>query len=150
LQGCKGFCRSAKGLILNIVGISLSYNWHGKCIYVFTKNERRNEMKHDIARKASYLGAGIGLVLFAIFGLLPGSIVGGAMGLGIVGAIFGTPVTSSILPRLIVGSTMLTGVMASGVLFVAGCSLFAWLLGSPVDMLRASGHGNKGLILHHK
>lgn len=106
-------------------------------------------MKYNIAKKASYLGAGMGLVLFAIFGLLPGSIVGGAMGLGIVGAIFGTPVTSSILPRLIVGAAMLAGVTATGALFVTGCSLAAWLAGAPVDMLRA-GHGNKGLILNHK
>jgi hypothetical protein len=106
-------------------------------------------MKYNMAKKASYLGAGMGLVLFAIFGLLPGSIVGGAMGLGIVGAIFGTPVTSSILPRLIVGTAMLAGVTASGILFVIGCSLAAWLAGAPVDMLR-EGHANKGLALHHK
>ena len=34
------------------------------------------EMK-DLEKKTAYVGAGIGLVLFAIFGLLPGSLVGG-------------------------------------------------------------------------
>ena len=32
-------------------------------------------------RKLAYIGAGCGLVLFAIFGLLPGSFLGGVMGL---------------------------------------------------------------------
>ena len=39
-------------------------------------------MKTTIARKTAYLGAGAGLVLFALFGLLPGSLLGGAMGGG--------------------------------------------------------------------
>lgn len=107
-------------------------------------------MKYNIAKKASYLGVGVGLVLFAVYGLLPGSLVGGAMGLGLVGAIFGTPVTSSILPRLIVGAGMLVGVMATGLLFVTGCSLTAWLTGALVDILRKAEHGSKGLVLGHK
>jgi len=32
-------------------------------------------MKTTIAKKGAYIGAGAGLVLFAIFGLLPGSLL---------------------------------------------------------------------------
>jgi hypothetical protein len=42
-------------------------------------------MKITIARKTAYIGAGAGLVLFALFGLMPGSLLGGAMGLNIAG-----------------------------------------------------------------
>ena len=48
-------------------------------------------MKTTIARKTAYIGAGAGLVLFALFGLLPGSLLGGAMGINIAGWLFGLP-----------------------------------------------------------
>ncbi|MBS1125621.1 MAG: hypothetical protein H6Q98_559 [Nitrospirae bacterium] len=48
-------------------------------------------MKNSIAKKGAYIGAGAGLVLFAIFGLLPGSLLGGAMGINIAGWMFGLP-----------------------------------------------------------
>ncbi|GAB4390960.1 MAG: hypothetical protein Kow0025_26540 [Thermodesulfovibrionales bacterium] len=86
-----------------------------------------------MAKKTTYMGAGVGLVLFAIFGLLPGSMLGGAMGLNIAGLLFGTPVTSNVLPRLIVGVSMLLGVMVAGIIFVFGSSLAGWLLGTAID-----------------
>jgi hypothetical protein len=33
-------------------------------------------MNTTLSRKAAYIGAGAGLVLFALFGLLPGSLLG--------------------------------------------------------------------------
>ena len=33
------------------------------------------------AKKLAYMGAGCGVVLFGVFGLLPGSFLGGVMGL---------------------------------------------------------------------
>ncbi len=38
-------------------------------------------MNAKLSRKAAYIGAGAGMVLFAIFGLLPGSLLGGAAGI---------------------------------------------------------------------
>lgn len=92
-------------------------------------------MKEKTAKKATYIGAGVGIVLFALFGLLPGSFLGGVMGLNIAGAIFGTPLTSGVLSRLVVGISMLVGVLVSGMMFVAGFSVTGWLLGSAVDKL---------------
>jgi hypothetical protein len=90
-----------------------------------------------LAKKLTYIGAGIGLVLFAILGLLPGSFLGGAMGLKIVGVLFGHPVTSGVLQRMIVAASMLIGVMVAGIIFVVGCSVAGWILGTALDALRA-------------
>jgi hypothetical protein len=38
-----------------------------------------------LSKKLTYIGAGIGMVLFALMGLLPGSLLGGVMGLNVVG-----------------------------------------------------------------
>ncbi len=59
------------------------------------------------------------------------------MGLNIVGTLFGFPVTSGVLQRLIVAASMLIGVMVAGVIFVVGCSVAGWLLGTAADALRA-------------
>ena len=50
-------------------------------------------------KKLAYMGAGCGVVLFAVFGLLPGSFLGGVMGLNIAGTIFGTPVGAGFAPK---------------------------------------------------
>ena len=55
-------------------------------------------------KKLAYMGAGCGVVLFAVFGLLPGSFLGGVMGLNIAGILFGTPVGAGLLPRMISSS----------------------------------------------
>lgn len=93
-----------------------------------------------LSKKLTYIGAGIGMVLFALMGLLPGSLLGGAMGLNIVGALFGYPVTSGILQRLIVAASMLVGVTVAGIIFVAGTSIAGWLLGTLADYVREHGH----------
>lgn len=88
------------------------------------------------AKKGTYIGIGAGLVLFAVIGLLPGSFLGGVIGLNIAGALFGTPVSSQILPRLIVGVSMLLGVVITGVVFVAAAGIAGWLIGTVVDHVR--------------
>jgi hypothetical protein len=88
------------------------------------------------AKKGTYIGIGAGLVLFAVIGLLPGSFLGGVIGLNIAGAIFGTPVSSQILPRLIVGVSMLLGVVITGVVFVTASGILGWLIGTAIDHLR--------------
>ncbi|MFN3740127.1 MAG: hypothetical protein ACK4TF_05570 [Thermodesulfovibrionales bacterium] len=88
------------------------------------------------AKKGTYIGIGVGLVLFAVIGLLPGSFLGGVIGLNIAGAIFGTPVSSQILPRLIVGISMLLGVVITGVVFVTASGILGWLIGTLIDHLR--------------
>lgn len=101
--------------------------------------------KEKISKKATYAGAGIGLVLFAIFGLLPGSFLGGVMGLNIAGLVLGTPVSSGVFPRVIVGLSMLVGVLASGIIFVFSASLTGWLFGTAIDTVIDTLHARKPL-----
>lgn len=88
-------------------------------------------------KKLTYIGAGCGLVLFALFGLLPGSFLGGVMGLNLAGTLLGAPVTSGVLPRLIVAASMVVGIMVSGVMFIMASSTAGWLIGTVIDALRA-------------
>ena len=90
-----------------------------------------------LSGKTTYAGAGIGLALFAILGLLPGSLLGGAMGLNLAGMIFGFPVSSGVLSRMIVAASMLTGVIVAAIIFVLGSALLGWMAGTAVDALRA-------------
>jgi hypothetical protein len=101
-----------------------------------------------LSKKFTYIGAGIGLVLFALVGLLPGSLLGGAMGLNIVGTLFGYPVTAGVLQRMIVAASMLVGVMVAGIIFVVGCSVAGWLVGTAADAIMAprKAHGTKAKI----
>jgi hypothetical protein len=92
----------------------------------------------ETTKKGLYTGVGAGLVLFALIGLLPGSFVGGVIGINIAGAIFGLPLTSAALPRIIVAASMLLGVMLSGLVFISGGAMVGWLTGTAIDALRAS------------
>jgi hypothetical protein len=87
------------------------------------------------SKKMTLIGAGCGVVLFAIFGLLPGSFLGGVVGLNFAGMLLGIPVTSGVLSRLIVAASMVLGVMVSGIMFITASSVAGWLLGTVVDAL---------------
>lgn len=91
-------------------------------------------MKHSISRKAAYIGAGSGLALFALFGLLPGSLLGGAAGIKLAGMLFGLPLESGLLARTIVLSSMLVGVLVAGIAIVTAMSAAGWLLGRTLDI----------------
>jgi|WetSurSiteA1Bulk_404760.scaffolds.fasta_scaffold12513_2 hypothetical protein len=91
-------------------------------------------MKSDgIAKNAAYVGAGSGFTLFAIIGLFPGSIIGGSVGVKIAGVFFGSPLTSQLLPRVIVAVSMLLGVLLSGSLFVIFGAIAGWMVGNMIE-----------------
>jgi hypothetical protein len=90
-------------------------------------------MKNSIARQAAYIVAGSGLVLFAIFGLLPGSLLGGAAGIKFAGMLLGLPLDPGIVSRSIVLLSMLTGVLVAGIAIVTATSAVGWLLGRAVE-----------------
>ena len=92
---------------------------------------------NEMAKKGLYLGAGAGLMLFAIVGLLPGSVIGGMIGINIAGMFFGLPLEATILARLIVAASMILGVCLSGVVFVVGASSLGWLMGNVADTVKA-------------
>jgi len=94
------------------------------------------KMKTTLSRKTAYIGAGAGLVLFAIFGLLPGSLLGGAAGIKLAGMLFGLPLDAGIIQRVIVLASMLVGVMVSGITIVTATATMGWLAGAA---LKGSG-----------
>ena len=101
-------------------------------------------MKTTLSRKAAYIGAGAGLVLFVIFGLLPGSLLGGAAGIKFAGMLFGLPLEPGVVSKAIVLLSMLVGVMVSGIAIVTATSTAGWLVGNVIDTatgvpLRAAG-----------
>lgn len=86
-------------------------------------------MKTNLSRKTAYIGAGAGLVLFALFGLLPGSLLGGAAGIKFAGMCFGLPLDSGIVSRAIVLASMLVGILISGIAVITATSTAGWLVG---------------------
>lgn len=105
-------------------------------------------MKTNYSKKLTYMAAGCGVVLFAIFGLLPGSFLGGVMGLNLAGSLLGFPVGSGIAARMIVAISMMVGVMVSGIIFITASATLGWLAGTVLDTLT---HANKELVtVEHK
>jgi len=93
-------------------------------------NEKEDiKMNTTLSRKTAYLGAGAGLVLFALFGLLPGSLLGGAAGIKLAGLFFGLPLDPGLLSRAIVLSSMLVGVVVAGIAIVTAMATLGWLAG---------------------
>ena len=86
-------------------------------------------MNSTLSRKTAYIGAGAGIVLFALFGLLPGSLLGGAAGIKLAGMVFGLPLDPGIISRAIVLASMLAGVMVSGIAIVMATTTTGWLFG---------------------
>jgi hypothetical protein len=99
-------------------------------------------MNTTISRKTAYIGAGAGLVLFALFGLMPGSLIGGAAGISIAGWFFGLPLQPALLSRIIVLASMLFGVLVAGIVIVTVTSTAGWLVGR---LLEAGVHAKEAI-----
>lgn len=87
-------------------------------------------------KRGLYIGSAIGLAIFTLVGLLPGSFIGGVAGLSIAGMLFGLPLDNSILPRVIVGISMVLGVMISALIFTAVSGLLGWMIGHLVAVIK--------------
>jgi hypothetical protein len=87
-------------------------------------------MKTTMTKQGAYIGAGAGLAVFALFGLLPGSLIGGAAGISFAGMLFGLPLEPGLVSRAIVLAGMLVGVLVSGIAIVTATSTVGWLAGA--------------------
>lgn len=94
-------------------------------------------MKQQMANRGLYIGTGAGLILFALVGILPGSLVGGIVGLKITALIFGSPVKSMLLARVLVALSMIAGIIGAAFVFVVGSAVAGWLFGVVIDTVRA-------------
>ncbi|MDA8088147.1 MAG: hypothetical protein M0Z75_15790 [Nitrospiraceae bacterium] len=90
----------------------------------------------DTRKKGLYIGTGVGLVLFALVGLFPGSMVGGVAGLKIAGMMLGAPLQGTLFARLIVAAGMIMGVLVAAVVFIFGMGTLGWIAGSVVEALK--------------
>ncbi len=100
-------------------------------------------MNTTLSRKTAYIGAGAGLILFALFGLLYGSLLGGAAGLNLAGWLFGLPVQPGLLARIIILVSMLVGILVAGIAIVTTTSTVGWLVGKLLESgvhIRESAH----------
>ncbi len=98
-------------------------------------------MKNTVARKTAYIGAGAGLVLFALFGLLPGSLLGGAAGINIAGWLFGLPLDPGLISRGIILISMLAGILVAGIAIVTASTTVGWLVGKVIEPRTAVPEG---------
>ena len=89
----------------------------------------------QVAKRLGLVGAGIGLTLFALFGLLQGSLIGGAIGLDIVNSLYSTAAEPTLFARVIIGASMLAGVIVTGILFVVFFSIAGWSAGYVVGWM---------------
>jgi small-conductance mechanosensitive channel len=109
------------------------------------KRKEDRTMKTSIAKKTSYIGLGAGLVIFVLFGLLPGSLLGGAAGINIAGWFFGLPLESGLVSRIIVFMSMLMGILVSGIAIITATSTMGWIVGRVIDATmheKAAGKNN--------
>ena len=93
---------------------------------------------NETAKKGLVIGAGIGVVLFAIIGFLPGSFIGGAVGMNIAGGLYGMPLEPTIGTRMIMAVSMVFGILVAGFLCVTGTALAGWIMGSIVGHVRTA------------
>ncbi len=105
-------------------------------------------MKNTLSRKTAYIGAGAGLVLFALFGLMPGSLLGGAMGINIAGWLFGLPLQPGLISRMIVLASMLIGVVVAGIVIVTASSTIGWLVGKVLESGAQAKEGEEAKAEH--
>jgi hypothetical protein len=108
------------------------------------------KMKNSISRRTAYIGAGSGLVLFAIFGLFPGSLLGGAAGIKFAGMLFGLPLEPGIFSRAIVLASMLMGVLVAGVTIVTASSTTGWLFGRVIEVTAQHNVSDTALVVKQK
>jgi hypothetical protein len=102
------------------------------------QEEKASGKKEKMSSVFSYAGGGLGLGLFAIFGVMKSSFIGGIVGINIAGAIMGLPLKSHILSRIIVALGMLTGIMVAGLIFISAGAVLGWAIGKATDLARAA------------
>src|SRR5512143_385003 len=104
--------------------------------------------KGDLVKRCGLVGAGIGMALFAVFGLLQGALLGGAAGLAVANHVFGANtlelMAGELVPRVIVAASMLSGVVLSFVMFVVAGAGAGAALGFSLALMTAPAEVEEG------
>jgi len=100
-----------------------------------------------VVKKCGLIGAGIGIALFAVFGLMQGALIGGTAGMAIANYIFGSGtlaiMADELLPRIVLAASMLAGVAASCIAFVVAGSVAGAAGGYLLSLLVSVPEGAK-------
>lgn len=92
---------------------------------------------NETAKKGLYVGVATGLIIFVLAGFFPGSLLGGAVGLQIIGLIYGGPMPAAILPKLILAVSMIIGILLAAVVYIIGTGLLGLAIGRMIESARA-------------
>lgn len=101
-----------------------------------TQMAKVDRRKMEMSSILTYTGAGLGLGLYAVFGVLKSSFIGGIIGINLAGVIMGLPLESNVLSRVIVALGMLLGIMVAGLIFVSAGASLGWAIGKVADSAR--------------
>jgi hypothetical protein len=113
------------------------------------KNTESNKLD-NLPLKLAYIGGGVGVGFFAVFGLLNASFIGGVLGINIVGTLFGYPIPGTLVARMIIVFAMLTGVMVTGLVFILSGVMAGWLLGILIALAVHPHKAVKEATVKHK
>jgi hypothetical protein len=107
-------------------------------------------MKSLMSKKSVYIGAGSGLVIFGLFGLLPNSLLGGAADSKLAGMLFELPLHLGILSRAILFVSMLVGILVAVIVIVTAPPAAAWHLGRMMEAARQVGASELTVMMRNK
>jgi hypothetical protein len=88
-------------------------------------------MKYDgySTRNSAIIGAWMGAVLFAFFGLINGAAAGVSVGSRAAWALFGLAGQGTTPARLVTGASMFAGILTAGALMVVSSGALGWCAG---------------------
>jgi hypothetical protein len=86
------------------------------------------KLRNVIARKAALIGTGVGLAMFAVFGLAQGAMVGGVIGLDLINRTIGAA-GETFISRIALAASMIAGIAVAGIVFVVVFSAAGWMVG---------------------
>jgi len=95
-----------------------------------TKDNNEYALKAPLSAK---IGAGAGFIAFLAFGLIPGLLYGGYIGLIMSAVLFGAPVEPTLAARFMTGGGMVLGLAASMFFFLVVGAVVGTLVGFVFD-----------------
>jgi hypothetical protein len=74
----------------------------------------------ELSKTMGLVGGGFGIIMFLVFGLFQGALIGGTAGLQLGGCLFGGGAGADLLARGLAGLGMIVGVLLSVTIFMTG------------------------------
>jgi hypothetical protein len=101
-----------------------------------TRKEDSKMQEKKYSKNFALIGGGVGVVLFAVFGLLTSFFIGGVMGVNLAEKFLGYPLTSAVIGRLIISASIGVSVTVAAIMSIGLSSLAGWLIGTIVETVK--------------